>query len=268
MRITPNGRGLGWRRQKPDHKDALFLHQTPLAVARALPKHKDLRPQDLPIHDQGELGSCVGHGTVAVVEFARKKHRQSHGEQTAANTPSRLMAYYLARELEDDVPYDAGAEVRDGLKGAAKTGLCFEDLWPYDVRKFTQRPPPACYSAAQKDRALIYRPVAQTAQALRGCLAHGYPIVFGFTCYPGLDSNEVADTGMLPMPGPHESPIGGHCVVLMGYDDEGGRSPARHFIVRNSWGPDWGDEGYFYMPYEYIQRADLSSDFWMCETVG
>lgn len=263
MRKTPSGRGLGWRPQKPDHRDALYTYQPPLEIARSLPHHKDLRSQDLPIHDQGQLGSCVGHGTVAVVEFARRKHRQSHGAQTAANTPSRLMAYYLARELENDVADDAGAEVRDGLKGAAQTGLCYEDLWPYDISKFAQRPPQNCYDAAQKDRALIYRPVQQTAQGLRGCLAHGYPIVFGFTCYPGLDSDEVARTGMLPMPKPNEAPIGGHCVALMGYTDA-----ERLFIVRNSWGPDWGDKGYFYMPYEYIQRGDLSSDFWMVETVG
>jgi C1A family cysteine protease len=88
MRLTPNGRGMGWRPQKPHHQDALYTFQAHLDVARALPHHKDMRPQDLPIHDQGQLGSCVGHGTVAVIEFARKKHRQSHGAQTAANTPA------------------------------------------------------------------------------------------------------------------------------------------------------------------------------------
>jgi C1A family cysteine protease len=202
MRITPNGRGMGWRPQKPHHQDALYTFQAHLDVARALPHHKDMRRQDLPIHDQGQLGSCVGHGTVAVIEFARKKHRQSHGAQTAANTPSRLMAYYLARELEGNVNDDAGAEIRDGIKGAAKTGLCFEDVWPYDVRKFAQRPPQNCYDAAVKDRALIYRPVNQESQAIRGCLASGYPIVFGFSCYDAIDSDEVARTGLLPMPLP------------------------------------------------------------------
>jgi C1A family cysteine protease len=263
MRVTPNGRGMGWRPQKPHHQDALYTFQAHLDVARALPKHKDMRPQDLPIHDQGQLGSCVGHGTVAVIEFARKKHRQSHGAQTAANTPSRLMAYYLARELEGNVDDDAGAEIRDGIKGAAKTGLCFEDVWPYDVRKFAQRPPQNCYDAALKDKALIYRPVNQESQAIRGCLASGYPIVFGFSCYDAIDSDEVARTGLLPMPLPHQNPIGGHCVVLMGYDDA-----SRLFIVRNSWSDRWGDKGYFYMPYEYAFRKDLSSDLWMVETVG
>ncbi len=52
-------------------------------------------------------------------------------------------------------------------------------------------------------------------------------------------------------------------MVLIGYDDA-----TRRFIVRNSWGKGWANIGYFYMPYEYVTRADLASDFWMVEQVG
>jgi C1A family cysteine protease len=97
--------------------------------------------------------------------------------------------------------------------------------------------------------------------SIKGCLAHGYPIVFGFTVYPSIDRAEAH--GVLPMPGTSEREDGGHCVVLVGYNDKD-----RHFIVRNSWGTDWGDEGYFYMPYEYVLRSDLSTDFWTIERVG
>lgn len=257
MRKTPSGRGLGWRPQKPDHRDSAFRYQVPLDLARTIPKHKDMRPQDVPIYDQGQLGSCTGNGVAGLLHFVRKKHHQS----TPA-PPSRLMLYYLAREREDAIPWDAGAEVRDALK-AAVAGACFEDLWPYDERKFAQRPPENCFTAAESDQAVVYRPVAQEAYALKGCLYHGYPITFGFTCYPALDSDKVAETGLLPMPEPNQRDIGGHCVNLIGYDDA-----SRHFIVRNSWGTEWGDKGYFYMPYEYILRTDLSSDFWMIEKVG
>lgn len=258
MRTTPNGRGLGWRRSRPDHRDSAFKFQAPLEVARAIPSHKDLRPQDVPIYDQGALGSCTANGTAALLHFVRKKHRQ----KTPA-PPSRLMIYYNTREIEDTIPYDAGAEVRDALKAAAKYGACFEDLWPYDIDKFTQKPPQNCYAVGQKDQAVIYRPVDQAAYAIKSCLASGYPITFGFNCYPEIDSDEVAKTGVLPMPKPNEKDVGGHCVVLMGYDDSG-----RYFIVRNSWGTEWGDKGYFYMPYEYVLRNDLSSDFWMIQTSG
>jgi C1A family cysteine protease len=60
-----------------------------------------------------------------------------------------------------------------------------------------------------------------------------------------------------------ESPIGGHCVLIVGYNTDD-----RYYIVRNSWGPEWGDQGYFYMPFPYVERADLSSDFWMIQSVG
>lgn len=255
MRLARNGKGMGWRRSKPDHMDGLYSYSVPHQVARVLPTHKDLRPQDTPIYDQGTLGSCTGNGVAALVAFARKKHRQR-----LPAPPSRLMIYYGAREIEHDIPYDAGAEVRDALK-AAVAGACFEDLWPYDINRFAERPSPECFRAAAHDRALVYRAVRQDAYTIKGCLAHGYPIVFGFTVYPSIDQAE--NNGLLPMPGTNEREDGGHCVVLMGYNDKD-----RHFIVRNSWGTDWGDQGYFYMPYEYVLRSDLSDDLWMIEKVG
>ena len=60
------------------------------------------------------------------------------------------------------------------------------------------------------------------------------------------------------MPQPSESNLGGHCVMIVGYQDS-----TKQFIVRNSWGSSWGLSGYFYLPYEYIDPANnLASDFW------
>jgi hypothetical protein len=114
------------------------------------------------------------------------------------------MIYYDERAMEGTVNSDAGAQIRDGIKSVAKQGTCFEDGadgWPYVVGKFKVKPPHQCYAAGLKDRAVIFKPIGQTIQQMRGCLAEGYPFVFGFTCYPGLDSDEVASTGWLPMPG-------------------------------------------------------------------
>ena len=255
MKQTPRGRGLGWRPQKPDHRDVFY--SAPL-ITTPLPSSVDLRPQCPPVYDQGQLGSCTGNAIAGAIHFDRQKQKLA----TPA-PPSRLMIYYLEREIEGTIGYDAGAEIRDGIKAVAATGTCFEDSWPYDVNKFTQRPPQGCYNAAAKDKAVKYLVVLQLAQQLRGCLAEGYPFVFGFTCFEGLDSDVVEQTGNLPMPGPQDQPIGGHAVMAVGYDDA-----KRHFIVRNSWGAVWGDKGYFYMPYEYMQRADLSSDFWTVRLVG
>jgi C1A family cysteine protease len=98
---------------------------------------------------------------------------------------------------------------------------------------------------------------------MKACLAEGFPFVFGFTCFSGLDSVDTAQHGILPMPAPNEAPLGGHCVVAVGYDET-----ARYFRCRNSWSPSWGDSGYFYMPFEYLARPDLASDFWTIRVIG
>jgi C1A family cysteine protease len=97
---------------------------------------------------------------------------------------------------------------------------------------------------------------------MQGCLASGYPFVFGFTVYESFESEAVASTGVVPMPASGERTVGDHAVVAVGYDDA-----KRNFIVRNSWGSDWGDKGYFYMPYEYLMASDYADDFWTIRSV-
>ena len=73
----------------------------------------------------------------------------------------------------------------------------------------------------------------------------------------------VAASGFAPMPGPNEQFLGGHAVMLVGYDDS-----QTAFIVRNSWGSSWGQAGYFTLPYEYVCDPNLASDFWTVKTTA
>jgi C1A family cysteine protease len=98
---------------------------------------------------------------------------------------------------------------------------------------------------------------------MKACLASGYPIIFGFTVYESFESQQVANTGIVPMPGHHESVLGGHAVLCVGYDDS-----TQRFIVRNSWGDSWGDKGACYMPYAYLLSRSLASDFWTIKTTN
>ncbi len=118
------------------------------------------------------------------------------------------------------------------------------------------------YTDAKKDVVSSYARVAQDLTQMRGCIAAGFPFVFGFTVYDSFESQEVAQTGIVPMPSPGESVLGGHCVVAVGYDDS-----ERHFIIRNSWGRGWGQQGYCFMPYEYLMSRHLASDFWTIRSV-
>ena len=110
---------------------------------------------------------------------------------------------------------------------------------------------------------MTYHRVQRTLDQFRGCLAAGYPFVFGFRVYDSFESPQVAQTGTVNLPGAGEQPLGGHAVLAVGYDDSSSR-----FIVRNSWGTSWGQRGYFTMPYTYLLERGLSSDFWTMQLVS
>jgi C1A family cysteine protease len=244
--------GYGWHPDLPDARDHFFS----APPVTALPPAIDLRPDCPPVYDQGQLGSCTANAIAAAVEFDRKK------ENLTDFAPSRLFIYYNERTMEGTVPYDAGAQIRDGIKSVANIGAPPEADWAYDITKFADQPPANAYTDAKLDRALQYQRLVNYLQQLQGCLASGFAFVFGFTVYESFESRTVAQTGVMPMPAPSEKKLGGHAVMAVGYDDA-----SRMVIVRNSWGPNWGKAGYFMMPYEYIISPNCS-DFWSIRSVG
>ena len=169
---------------------------------------------------------------------------------------------FITTRIEGTVSQDAGAQIRDGIKAVATLGAPPETDWAYDISKFAQRPPPQAYSDAKQDLVSAYARVVQDITQMRGCLAEGYPFVFGFTVYESFESASVAQTGVVPMPATGEAVLGGHCVVAVGYDDT-----KRQFTIRNSWGTGWGLNGYCLMPYEYLINLRLASDFWTIRSV-
>jgi C1A family cysteine protease len=100
----------------------------------------------------------------------------------------------------------------------------------------------------------------RSVEAIKTPLAEGHPVVFGFSVYDSFESDQVAKDGVVPMPQKGEELLGGHAVLAVGYDDG-----SKMFIVRNSWGPKWGREGYCMMPYEYLTNTDLADDFWVIQ---
>ena len=132
--------------------------------------------------------------------------------------------------MEGTVGDDAGAEIRDGIKSVAKIGAPPEKDWPYDISKFTNKPPAKAYSDAKLDRAIQYQRLVPTLAQQQGCLAAGFGYVFGFTVYESFELQTVAQTGVMPMPKPNEKKLGGHAVMTVGYD-----TASRMMIVRNSW---------------------------------
>ena len=203
-----------------------------------------------PSYDQGNLGSCTGNGIAYAVAFTRAKQKLKDF------SPSRLFIYYNERVLIDTIAQDSGATVKDGIKTVNKQGVCSEDCWPYKVEKFTKKPTVKSYTAAKKSKVASYASVDQ--KNLKDTIANGFPIVFGFEVYESFESEAVAKTGLVPMPTQADKVLGGHCVVIVGYDE------AREvYICRNSWGNDWGDKGRFYMPVKYVEDPNMAYDFWV-----
>jgi C1A family cysteine protease len=251
----------GWVPDLPDARDHLYA--APLFSLGALPAKVDLRkqcPKD--VYDQGQLGSCTGNAIACAVQYDRIKQKLANAQSL---TPSRLFIYFNERTMENSVAQDNGAQIRDGIKSIAKAGVCFEqgtNSWPYDIKKFAQTPPAACFKAALSNLATQYSRLVATAPQLRGCLASGYPFVFGFSVYEGFESAAVAKSGVVSMPGAKEKLLGGHAVIAVGYDDA-----QQRFLVRNSWGPKWGQAGYFTIPYQYLTDTNLADDFWTVRMV-
>jgi C1A family cysteine protease len=249
----------GWRPDTPDQRDVLYQAVSPELV----PTDLDLRPEQPPIFDQGQLESCTANGINARLEA------QALEQGEKLNILSRLFLYYNERAMEGTVPYDAGASIRDGMKSVAKQGVCPELEWPYVISQFTKKPPTKCYTDALKFRSLNYQSVPQALTAIKSALATARGIVLGISVYESFESDAVAETGIVPMPGQNEQMLGGHCVGLVGFTDHGYPDiPAGYFIGMNSWGKNWGLAGFFALPYQYVVNPNLASDLWVVKAVS
>jgi C1A family cysteine protease len=248
----------GWVRDLPDQRDQTYA--APAAVHASLPTHVDMRPQCPAVYDQEQLGSCTANAIAGGIEFDLMKQKT-----TPVIMPSRLFIYYNERAVEGTVASDAGAQIRDGIKVVAQYGVPPESLWPYSDANpgpFQTKPPASAYQAATKDLVTSYKRITRSLAQYKACLASGYPFVFGITVYESFESAAVAQSGVVPMPATSEKTLGGHAVLAVGYDDA-----SQRLVVRNSWGPGWGMQGYFTLPYAYVLDEHLSSDFWTMRSV-
>ncbi len=248
------GRALGWMPDTPDHRDLIYAAAPRLL--RALPTSVDLTSKMPAVYDQGQIGSCTANAIAAAVQFDRMR------QGNEAFMPSRLFVYYNERAMEHTVNSDAGAMIRDGIKSVAKQGDCRETTWTYAKGNLFKKPPQKAYTEALKYQALQYQRVARTLEQMRGCLAEGFPWVFGITVYDSFMSSAVAKSGVVPMPTKKEKVQGGHAMVIVGYNDA-----QKRFLFRNSWGTTWGKKGYGTIPYGYLTDGNLSDDFWTIRVV-
>lgn len=237
----------------PDERDHKYNAQRPIAIPRSV----SLVSGCSPVENQGNLGSCTGHGIVGALEYEENLQKETFVRL------SRLFVYFNERKIEGDISEDAGAQIRDGIKAVAQYGAPDETLWPYVEEKFADTPSSEAYTDGLNHTAIQYARVDQTESALTHALAAGHPVVIGITVYESFESDAVAASGAVPLPNQQtEECMGGHCVLLVGYDFD-----TRLFTVRNSWGEAWANKGYFTIPFEYLTNEDLAEDFWVVSKI-
>lgn len=285
--------GMGWLPDYPDIRDLTITSEAvPTRIAQISEQHKkssinallarvgvtplvrplppmiDLRAWCSPIENQLTLGSCTANAGVGAVEYFE---RRAFGRYINA---SRLFLYKVTRKLMH-VTGDTGAYLRITAGALTLFGVPPEEYEPYNIANFDQEPDPFCYAFAQNYQALQYYrldPPGIERDALLNQiklhLAAGLPSIFGFTVYPSYRQAET-NGGKIPFPAPGESSIAGHAVMAVGYDNNmtiknaspGSLETTGAFLIRNSWGTNWGDQGCGYLPYDYVLKAQ-AVDWW------
>jgi len=217
-----------------------------------LPLKIDLRSKCPIIYDQGILGSCTANALLCLYQYDAPKF-----------IGSRLFLYYNERLLDGTVNDDVGSYLETGIYAMKKYGVCREILWPYNISKFNIKPNNFCYTEALTHQVIEAFQVKPNPYDMKACLNTGEPFVFGFAVFSNFESITVAKTGFVTVPTKNDQFLGGHAVVCVGYDDNLLYNGIKgYWICRNSWGALWGDSGYFYLPYKYLDIPNIFSDLW------
>jgi C1A family cysteine protease len=281
--------GMGWLPEYPDYRDlSIDAPEVPSApkslgqkdsvkdmLAKAkveepekasIPETKSLRQWCSPVENQGSLGSCTANAGVALMEYYE---RRAFGRHIDA---SRLFLYKATRNLMDRQG-DTGAFIRTTMAAMVLFGVPPEKYWPYVIADFDREPSSFCYAFAQNYQALQYfrlDPPNISREALlkriKVLIAAGLPSMFGFTVFSSISQAE--DDGKIPYPCRGEGILGGHAVLAVGYNDKlsiknaiCGAETIGAFLIRNSWGAGWGENGYGWLPYEYVLKG-MAIDWW------
>lgn len=282
-------RGMGWLPDYPDFRDYTIDHDeltqglqnlgqkdsvkamlSKVSItkrAKAVPASVDLRAWFSPIEDQGSLGSCTANAGVGMVEYFEKRAFGKHIDA------SRLFLYKVTRNLLHSKG-DTGAFLRSTMGALVLFGVPPEEYWPYAVADFDKEPSGFCYSFGQNYKAMSYYrldpPGTDTKDLLKQIkinIAAGLPAMFGFTVYSSY--SQATRTGKIPYPTKGDKIVGGHAILAAGYDDKmkiknsasGAAETIGALLIRNSWGTGWGDQGYGWLPYDYVLKG-LADDWW------
>jgi len=204
----------------------------------------DLRDKFNEIFDQGKIGSCTANALTSIFEYDKPNFKGS-----------RLFLYYNERLYINETHKDEGAYLSDGINSLKSYGICEEKYHPYIISNVFKEPSNEAYENANKNYILEAFNISNDINEIKKWLIKNEPIAIGIAIYSNFMNSK---TGMIGIPKETDNLIGGHAVIICGFDDKNKR-----FILRNSWGVYWGDNGYFYLPYDYISNDELCGDLWI-----
>ena len=252
--------------QKEPVKDMLKKLGVAQPAKASIPKSVDLRKWCSPIENQGGLGSCTANAGVGLVEYYERRAFAKHIDA------SRLFLYKATRNLLHWTG-DRGAFLRTTMAAMVLFGVPPEEYWPYLIEDFDKEPSSFCYAFAQDYQVIQYfrldslsTPKDLLLKRIKSFLAAGLPSMFGFSVFSSIE--QANENGKIPYPCRGERILGGHAVVAVGFNDDikiknttCGVETTGALLIRNSWGREWGDKGYGWLPYEYV-LAGLAIDWW------
>lgn len=229
--------GFSVKASEYDFRDVMYIRGS-----RPLRPVVDMRDLASAVEEQLNVGSCIGNALVGAYEILLKRD-----EPHLQVDLSRLFVYYNARLLEGTTGVDDGATVRDGMKALRTDGVCTESLWPYDLKLLYKKPSDEAYADGHRRTIKNYYRLTSVEDML-DALNSNTPVVIGTSTYNGFN-DLTASNPIIHKPCSTDMVSGSHAMCLVGYDLE-----KKLFLVRNSFGTDWGASGYCWITFEFAAR--------------
>jgi C1A family cysteine protease len=228
------------------------------AGAGSRPDIVDHRPNQTDIRDQRNRGTCVCFAALACIEAILKSQQNN-----VVNLSEQYANWVFMRKTGTYNQCDDGLRTTMSARYLSESGVCEEVDYPYEdldtVKTHCQSAPPANVKARARygigsftliDRLGLLGPSIANPDYLETVLLNGYDIVFGTkVAWFRPDANGVFDVKLTKF-GNAEPSRGAHSMLIVGYDRTG---PEPFFILKNSFGDVVGNDGYFYLSYDYIQ---------------
>ncbi len=209
-------------------------------------KAVDLRPFFTDVKSQGAVGSCAHFAVTSIYEYLLKKTKAEYPDL------SERFVYYQTN-IEKHKP-DDGCSIKEVIDTIAHMGICNEQDCPYDTAKIAERPSDEAFSKAQMHKIVEAKMVNVCHHDITAALSKGYPLAVSLNLYNSFGTGYKGYEFLPAKEEREEEEPARHAMVVVGYNEDD-----KVYIVRNSWGKQFGDNGYCYMPFSYIDNPELNN---------